>query len=124
MEGTTNQSIAVSRSNSRPREVCSSNTDEIGDGEVAELTNYETTTYIFNSRTNAVENKAYQNGSMADCKPNSQSINTNVDPKLQAIAQLFVHELLLRASEEASHRINRQSEVTIYNQTYQFLLLK
>ena len=111
MEGTINQSIAVSRSNSRPREVCSSNTDEIGDGEVAELTNYETTTYIFNSRTNAVENKAYQNGSMADCKPNSQSIETSVDPKIQAIAQLFVHELLLRASEEANHRINSQSEV-------------
>ena len=111
MEETTNQSVAVSRSNSRPRKMYSSNTDESGDGKIAELTSYETTTYTFDSPANSVAFKAYQNGSMVDCKPNAQSIKTNVDPKLQAIAQLFVHELLLRASEEANQRINRQLEV-------------
>ena len=111
MKGTTDQYVAVGRSNSRLREVCSSKTYESGGDEVAELTNYETTTYIFNSPTNAAAFKASKNCSMASCKPNCQSTKTSVDPKIQAIAQLFVHELLLRASEEASHRVNSQSEV-------------
>ena len=107
METFTNSSFAV---DNMKRGVSFSHSEDTEEAAVTELCNSKQRSYSCLTITNKCALKNYPKVIMS-CYDSTSAITKEVDPEIQAVAQMFVEELLFRAQQEARGRMAAKTQV-------------